>query len=335
MKKGEKPLAGSKRELKEETGLSGENWNAIGKIKENLAVYSCAASGHGKITAGEIKDAKWFSAPPLSLSFSRDEAFELLRRAGKSAKGKVNYDVASEYFDNVRRSIPEILESWTENLIKWGEIDAPSKVLDIGCGTGIYSLEIMKRTGAEVVGLDSSKGMLSRAREKSPGFWIHADAVGIPVSDEKYDTAILMLVLQHVDDEPLAISEAYRVLKPGGKLVIVTASHGRIRRHMMRHFPGMVSLDLKRFLPIPELKWHMQDAGFTDIHSHRTKNAPQVQTVEEIIDRFRKRYISTLVLLSQEDFEKGLVIFERRLRKLYGNEVENIIDLTFVEARKP
>ncbi len=327
-------MAGAKRELKEETGLSGENWNPIGKIKGNLALYTCNVSGRGKITAGEIKDAKWFNVPPITLSFSRAEAFELLRIAGKSAKGRVNYDLASEYFDDVRINLPEVLEVWTENLIKWGEISQGQKVLDVGCGTGRYSLEIMKRTGAEVFGLDSSKGMLSKACEKSPGLWIYADAQRLPVPDETYNTVILMLVLQHVDDEPQAISEAYRVLKPGGKFVVVTVSHGRIRRHMMRHFPGMVSLDLKRFLSIPELKWHIQDAGFTGVHSHRTKNTPQVQTVEEIIGRFRKRYISTLVLLSQEEFEKGLAIFEKRLRKLYGNEVENIIDLTFLEARK-
>jgi hypothetical protein len=97
----------------------------------------------------------------------------------------------------------------------------------------------------------------------------------------------------------------------------------------------MVSLDLKRFLSIPEMKWHVRDAGFTEVRSHRTISKTQVQTVNDLIDKFRKRYISTLVLLPEKEFEKGLAIFEKRLRSQYGNKVESVIDLTYIEARKP
>ncbi len=333
--KGEGPLDAAKRELKEETGLEGTLWKEIGAHLGGMAAYTCTTAGMGKITAREIDEARWFMAPPLSLSFSRKEAFELLLRAGKPGKIKVDYDKASEYFDDVRTKEPELLNAWTQSLINWGEIEEDSKVLDIGCGTGQYSLAIKEMTCADVVGLDNSPGMLSKAREKSPGSWIDGDAMCLPFPEKFFDVAIQMLVLQHVADEPMTISEAYRVLKPGGRLVIVTASHGRIRRHIMRHFPGMVSKDLERFISIPELKWHVRDSGFMRVHSHRLESESQVVSVEDIIDRFKKRYISTLVLLSKKEFEDGITVFEKRLREIYGPNVETTVDLTFVEARKP
>jgi ubiquinone/menaquinone biosynthesis C-methylase UbiE len=332
--KGEGPLVAAKRELKEETGLEGTRWKEI-RAPGGLIAYTCTTTGTGNITDREIDSARWFMTPPLSLSFSRNEAFELLSRAGKPDKFKVDYDKASKYFDDVRSKDPLLLNAWTNGLINWGGIMEGSKVLDIGSGTGKYSLAINVKTGAEVIGLDNSLGMLSRAREKSTGCWIEGDALHLPFPENSFDATIQMLVLQHVADEPMAISEAYRVLRPGGKLVIVTPSHGRIRRHIMRHFPGMVSKDLERFLSIPELRWHLRDSGFTCVYSHRLECESQVVSVDDIIDRFKKRYISTLILLTKKEFEDGISIFEKRLRETYGPNVETVVDLTFVEARKP
>lgn len=332
--KGESELDAARRELKEETGLIGTNWKHLGEVKGFLALFSCDASGDLRPTAEEIAEAGLFSAPPITLSFPRTEAFEFLRLAGKKQKIRVDYDQAAEYFDDVRTARPEHLDVWLRNIIRWGRIDAGSKVADIGCGTGRYSLGISK-LGAGVIGLDASSGMLAKACAKKKGIWAHADASALPVTDETFDTAVLMLVLQHVDDEPLALAEAFRILKSGGRLVIVTVSNGRIRRHIMRHFPGMVSTDLDRFIPVPELKRHLAEVGFTGIRSHRALTKGPDSNVDDVIRQFRRRYISTLVLLPKDEFERGLAVFEKKVRTLYGNRVENTIDMTFIEATRP
>jgi ubiquinone/menaquinone biosynthesis C-methylase UbiE len=177
--------------------------------------------------------------------------------------------------------------------------------------------------------------MLSEANAKKRGIWLRGDASNLPIESEAFDAAIMMLVLQHVDDEVMAISEAWRALKPGGRLVVATVSHSRIKRHIMRHFPGLVDIDLARFIPVPELKWHIRNQGFLDARSHVVKGEPTTQIVDSIIERFRKRYISTLALVPEKDFEKNLVIFENRLRSKYGSHVENDVEITFIEARKP
>ncbi len=334
----ETPLEAAKRELKEETGLIGKSWKDCG-IAEldngNLALFSCTVSGVPKPETPEIEKARYFTTPPFDLSFERHEYFLLLEMAGWQPKKKTNYDIASKEFDNIRSKSSVHLDDWTNSLIKWGKIRKNSQVLDAGCGTGRYSLEITERTGAKVTGIDFSRGMLSKASAKNKGIWLQGDASSLPFESGIFNTAIIMLVLQHVDDEPEVISEAWRVLKPGGQLVIVTVSHARIKRHIMRHFPGLVKIDLDRFMPVPELKWHLAHQNFVNVHHHNVRSQPTEASIDSLIHRFRNRYISTLALVPEGDFEKNLAIFEKELRKNYGDTVESNVEMVFIEARKP
>ncbi len=333
----ETPLEAAKRELKEETGLIGRNWKDCG-IAEldngNLALFSCTVSGVPKPDTEEIEKARYFTAPPMNLSFKRFEYFLLLEMAGWQSKKKTDYDIASKEFDNIRSKSPIHLDDWTKNLIKLGRIGKNSHVLDAGCGTGRYCLEINKHTGAKFTGIDFSRGMLSKANQKKSGIWLQGDASNLPFENGTFDTVIIMLVLQHVDDEPRVISQARRVLKPGGHLVIVTVSHARIKSHIMRHFPGLVKIDLDRFMPVPELKWHLDDLNFENVHHHKIRSQPTETSIDDMINRFRKRYISTLALVPEGDFEKNLAIFENNLRKNYGKTVKSDVEMVFIESRK-
>ena len=289
--RGETDLAAAKRELREETGLQGKQWKRLGNAKDGLALFTCQAVGKMIPRTKEIAEARWFHVPPLTLSFPREEYFEFLDLAGRPGKTRVDYDKAADYFDDVRVSRPEHIGVWTANLIRWGRVERGSRVFDVGCGTGRYTFCLTEMTGAEAWGLDASRGMLTKACAKTPGRWIWGDATALPAQDESFDAVLIMLVLQHVEDEVQALTEAFRILKPGGRLVIVTVSHGRIRRHLMRHFPGMVQLDLDRFIPLPELKWHLKEVGFQNVHSHRIVTRGPDTNVDELVERFRRRYI--------------------------------------------
>ncbi|MCK5397447.1 MAG: methyltransferase domain-containing protein [Thermoplasmata archaeon] len=334
----ETPLEAAKRELKEETGLTGRNWKDCGVAEldnGNLALFSCNVSGIPEPDTQEIGEARYFTTPPIGLSFERHEYFLLLEMAGWEPKKKTDYDIASKEFDNIRSKSTVHLDDWINSLIRWGKIGKNTRVLDAGCGTGRYSLEIHERTGANVTGIDFSRGMLSKASQKNTGIWLQGDASSLPFESENFDTVIIMLVLQHVDDEPKVISEAWRVLKPGGQLVIVTVSHARIRRHIMRHFPGLVKIDLDRFMPVPELKWHLAHLGFENVHHHIVRSQQTEASIDSLIHRFRNRYISTLALVPEGDFEKNLAIFEKELRKNYGETVKSNVEMVFIESRKP
>jgi ubiquinone/menaquinone biosynthesis C-methylase UbiE len=103
-------------------------------------------------------------------------------------------------------------------------------VLDLGCGDGRLTGELAA-AGADVRGADPSTVALERAREAYPE--IRFDAVGpggaLPYEDAEFDAVACIHVLQHVQDTQGVMSEARRVLRPGGTLAIVVPHHGRVR----------------------------------------------------------------------------------------------------------
>ncbi len=109
----------------------------------------------------------------------------------------------------------------------------PGRLLDIGTGTGRV-LELLAPRVRQGLGVDASKAMLAlaRARLSHPGL-AHcavrlADMYRLPLGDATFDTAVLQMVLHYAEDPAGAMEEAARVLRPGGRLIVIDlASHAR------------------------------------------------------------------------------------------------------------
>lgn len=93
-------------------------------------------------------------------------------------------------------------------------------VLEIGVGTGVVAAAL-RGGGVDVVGLDLSPAMLARARERLGPRVAVADAERLPVADAAVGAAYAVWVLHLVADIPAVLAEAARVLRPGGRLVVV------------------------------------------------------------------------------------------------------------------
>jgi SAM-dependent methyltransferase len=90
------------------------------------------------------------------------------------------------------------------------------RVLDVGCGTG-RSRSIYRQRAARYSGLDLSLGALRLARRReADAEWLQADALRLPFRDASHDVVAFSSVLHHVPDRRAALSEALRVLRPGG-----------------------------------------------------------------------------------------------------------------------
>lgn len=105
-----------------------------------------------------------------------------------------------------------------------GEV-AGLRILDAGCGPGLYAEELVAR-GAAVVGFDASPDMVRLAARRVPSgatFRVHDLARPVDwLDDGCVDGALLALVVHHVDDRVGALREIRRVLRPGGFLVVST-----------------------------------------------------------------------------------------------------------------
>jgi ubiquinone/menaquinone biosynthesis C-methylase UbiE len=98
------------------------------------------------------------------------------------------------------------------------------KALDLGCGTGISSLFLAEH-GLDVVGIDISEKMLKKACEKARKQnrtinFIHGDIHHLPFPDETFDLVFANMVLEFVKEPDQVLTEALRVTKKGGRIVI-------------------------------------------------------------------------------------------------------------------
>lgn len=120
--------------------------------------------------------------------------------------------------------VPRIdVPGWALNLAGLG---GDERVLDCGCGNGIYLARLTARGHrGPVMGLDLSLGMLKAAAVRVPGSALAvADLASLPLADDSVDVVLAMHVLYHLPDRRLAVRELRRVLAPGGPALCVTNS---------------------------------------------------------------------------------------------------------------
>lgn len=122
--------------------------------------------------------------------------------------------------------------AWRKDVMKRMGVTKGSEALDLCCGTGDWSIALARVVGenGHVTGLDFSKNMLSVAEQKVTKEeinnieLIHGNAMDLPFEDNSFDYVTIGFGLRNVPDLKQVLSEMYRVVKPGGKVVCLETS---------------------------------------------------------------------------------------------------------------
>jgi ubiquinone/menaquinone biosynthesis C-methylase UbiE len=131
-----------------------------------------------------------------------------------------------------------------------GGIDFPqgARVLDVGCGTGVLTRRLAGEPGVgSVVGVDAASSLLERARELAGDLaaveFQEADARELPFAEATFDVVVFDSTLSHVPAPERALAEAYRVLRPSGRLAAFDGDYATATVALGDHDPLQACVD--------------------------------------------------------------------------------------------
>ena len=121
---------------------------------------------------------------------------------------------------------------WKEAMMDWLAPKPGQKLLDVAGGTGDISFKFIKRSGAaHSTVLDITENMLLEGRKRAEANqlvdslnWIVGDAMSLPFADNSFDVYTISFGIRNVTQPQIALDEAFRVLRPGGRLMVLEFS---------------------------------------------------------------------------------------------------------------
>lgn len=193
--------------------------------------------------------------------------------------------------------------------------DPALDVLEVGCGTGHW-LAMLDHAGVEAVGLDPSAGMLARAAGKIPRDRLLAGrAEQLPFAGDTFDVVYCVNVLHHVTGKRVFLSEARRVLRPGGCLMTIGLDpHAEIDRWFVYdYFEPTRAADCERYPTASTIRHWLEELGFTGARTNVAQHVAIRMPAREAIDtgHVDKRSTSQLAILSEQEYASGLARLER------------------------
>lgn len=230
-----------------------------------------------------------------------------------SMKTKIDYNEISKIYDDVRESETGIISNFIKNV----NISPRTRILDIGCGTCNYGSIIQKITGAKVYGLDTSPGMLEKAKIKNTNLILkQTSATNILFRSDFFDFIYMNDVIHHIADREKMFREIYRVLKKGGKICIDTQSYDQIsRRAILRYFPGIEEPEKKRYPDIDEIHRIANEVGLTPWKIDVLFENQKKYFDKKFLELVEKKGYSMFYLISEEEYQKGLNKLRQDLKK--------------------
>jgi tocopherol O-methyltransferase len=169
-----------------------------------------------------------------------------------------------------------------EELLDWAKVQSAENIIDIGCGIGGATLYLAQKFNAMATGITLSPIQAARARERAREMNLEdkahfevADALNIPFKDNNFDLVWSLESGEHMPDKTKFVQECYRVLKPGGTLILATWCHrptnslaGELTADEKKHLEDIYRVYcLPSTISLPEYEAIALSCGFKNLRS--------------------------------------------------------------------
>lgn len=161
------------------------------------------------------------------------------------------YRDREKYYENYRKDYSEdeypipVYKNIIENIQKNG-FKKDSKLLEVGCSKGIF-LHLADKKGFNVTGLDTSQYAIDFIKKNFKFKALHSEVSDAGFQDDQFDIIVMIDVIEHLEDPGEMLFDLYRVLKPGGIIIIDTPNETSLINRIS-FFSYFASLKLFKFL---------------------------------------------------------------------------------------
>ncbi|MEH1882957.1 class I SAM-dependent methyltransferase [Nostoc sp.] len=216
------------------------------------------------------------------------------------------YQQIGKSYDLTRRTDPEIAARLAVHL----QIKSDSSYLDVGCGTGNYTLALAKMGGVWH-GVDQSKQMIDTAINKSNIVaWQVAEAEVLPYADGIFSGVLCTLAIHHFVTLIPAFQEIYRILNTG-HLVLFTATPEQMSKYwLVEYFPEAIHKSAEQMPSLEKVRYALDEASFNSVKIEHYSISKNLQDLflysgkyrpEIYLDENVRSGISTFALLASAD----------------------------------
>ncbi len=153
------------------------------------------------------------------------------KQGSKKEQVATMFDNISENYDFLNHFLSAGIDIiWRKKAIKLLKQDQPKLILDIATGTGDFAIEALSLNPDKIIGIDISEGMLAVGRKKMIKKniknieMVSGDSEGLQFEDNKFDAVIVAFGVRNFEHLEKGLEDMFRVLKPGGKAVILEFS---------------------------------------------------------------------------------------------------------------
>ncbi|MGC4233774.1 MAG: methyltransferase domain-containing protein [Niabella sp.] len=283
------------------------------------------------------------SVETISLNLSFRLRLEIFGENPRTIEMDVKYNKIGTGYNSTRQADPYL----AGRLFSLLRPQSDKLYLDIGCGTGNYTIALADK-GLNFIGVEPSEKMLDEARTRNQKVgWLNGAAEQIPADDKTFDGIIAILTIHHWTDIKKAFVELNRVLADNGRMIIFTSTPEQMKGYWLNHyFPKMLHSSIVQMPSLESIQKAAEEAAFKisrmeeyfvkddlkDCFLYVGKNKPECYFNEKI----RHGISSFSSLANIDEVQQGLIklrndidsnAFEQ-IRNQYKNDLGDYLFIT-------